>query len=410
MLRCGRHWAVSWKRLLATALAVLTTGATPLLATAAHAEGSRTSVFAGTGKAGTAGDGGPATKAKLSNPTGIAVAEDGTVYISDGSAHRVRAVSAKGIISTVAGSGQAARSGSRLPDRAKATTVDLSVPGNLAVGPDGTLYIADVGLRCVFALAPSGQLSVVAGNGASGFSGDGGPATKAALARPDGLAVAPDNTVYIGDSENQRIRAVSPKGVISTVAGNGGTQLTAAGGAATTIPVPYPSSLAVDKHGALWIVDGQVLQRVQDGKLSTVVKSGASQHGSSGDWRLSRATTWPPHPAPMMGLAAVAVDGDDVYVVGQDDANVTELRSDHRLSSVTRLGPRFSPLTGAVAVRSGTAYLAAPDGHRVYQRTLPRSSESDNGSSTPWWPFVAGAVVLILLAGGGLIAWRRRGN
>ena len=91
----------------------------------------------------------------------------------------------------------------------------------MVVGPDGSLYIADSHNNRIRRVAPDGTISTVAGNGTSGFSGDGGPASAASLNDPSGVAVGPDGSLYIADSFNGRIRWVAPNGIISTVAGNG---------------------------------------------------------------------------------------------------------------------------------------------------------------------------------------------
>jgi sugar lactone lactonase YvrE len=178
-------------------------------------------VVAGTGTAGSPGDGGPSSAAHLDHPTGVAVAPDRTVYISDAGNRTVRAVSPAGTITTVAGTGRAGAGAGTVPEGAIATRVDLGLPASLAVGPDRTVYIADAGLFLVLALSPDGRLSVLAGNGRRGDTGDGGPATKAALGSPRGLAAAPDGTVYIADPDNQRVRAVSRGGTIAMVADPG---------------------------------------------------------------------------------------------------------------------------------------------------------------------------------------------
>src|SRR5690606_5024082 len=120
----------------------------------ARAEGEPAEVVAGNGTAGSSGDGGPAVQASLGTPAGVAVGPDGTLYISDQGSHTVRAVSPDGVISTIAGTGRAAPdSGAEIVEGAAATEVDLRLPDALAVGADGTVYIADAGLLRVFALS-----------------------------------------------------------------------------------------------------------------------------------------------------------------------------------------------------------------------------------------------------------------
>ena len=150
---------------------------------------------AGNGNAGYGGDGGPASSASLNCQYGVAVGPDGSIYIADSSNNRIRRVGPDGIITTVAGNGNAGYSG----DGGPATSASLTDPDGVAVGPDGSIYIADSGNNRIRRVGPDGIITTVAGNGNSGYSGDGGPATSASLATPDGVAVGPDGSIYIAD-------------------------------------------------------------------------------------------------------------------------------------------------------------------------------------------------------------------
>lgn len=382
-------------------------------------EGAEVRVVAGTGTAGFSGDGGPAAQALLDNPAGVAAAADGTVYISDAGNHRVRAVAPDGAISTVAGTGTAGNRVTDIPDGSSATEVDLALPQSLAVGPDRTVYIADAGLARVFALTPEGRLSVVAGSGEIAPAGtpvDGGPATEASLGRPGGLAVAPDGTLYIGDGDSHRVRAVSPGGDISTVAGNGGSQATAAGGPATEVAVPSPAGLALDRDGGLWIAGGLLLHRLSDGKVSTVVVRGGPVDGRWDRWGLSDEPTWPPTDQPLGEITAVAAGPDGVYAVDQRSRGVLRLASGDVLSAAAEAGDGFAgAFTGPLVVTDDVAYAVDNAGHQVFALPLAaagagpdRGDDGDDGSSA-WWPYALGALIVAALAGGGLLMWRRRG-
>jgi RHS repeat-associated protein len=164
------------------------------------------------------GDGGPADQAVLAYPYGVSVAPDGSVYIADTGNNRIRRVTPDGIITTVAGNGLYGFGG----DGGSAMDARLAGPWGITVGPDGSLHISDTGNHRMRKVSPDGVITTTAGNGLRGFSGDGGAATLARLARPaDRVAFGPDGSVYIPDSDNYRIRRVSPDGVITTVAGNG---------------------------------------------------------------------------------------------------------------------------------------------------------------------------------------------
>jgi RHS repeat-associated protein len=209
---------------------------------------------AGNGVLGFGGDGGPATQAKLNGPRGLAVAPDGSLYIADTQNSRIRRVGPSGIITTVAGDGVAAFSG----DGGPATQARLSLPTGLAVAPDGALYFADQNTYRIRRVDPSGIITTVAGNGTPGFSGDGGPATQAAVSAVrglSGLAVAPDGSLYIADSNNQRIRRVDPSGVITIIAGNGIFGLGGDGGPATQAEFRYPTGIVLAPDGTLYFAD-----------------------------------------------------------------------------------------------------------------------------------------------------------
>jgi sugar lactone lactonase YvrE len=170
---------------------------------------------AGTGMQGFSGDGGAAISAQLWSPYGVAVDISGNVYIADTSNNRVRKVSPAGIITTVAGNGGYGYSG----DGGSATSASFYGPIDLAVDPAGNLYIADTNNYAIRKVSPAGIITTVAGNGTSGYSGDGGPATSAQLASAVGMALDSAGNLYFGD--NERIRKVNKAGIVTTVAGNG---------------------------------------------------------------------------------------------------------------------------------------------------------------------------------------------
>ncbi len=172
---------------------------------------------AGTGIDGFSGDGGAATSAAMAFPRGVAVDEAGNVYIADSNNSRIRKVTvATGVITTVAGTGARAFSG----DGGPATRAALSSPTGVAVDGAGNLYIADYHNSRIRKVAATGVITTVAGTGRWGFSGDGGPATSAALASPWGVAMDGAGNLYIADHHNSRIRLVTaPTGLITTVAG-----------------------------------------------------------------------------------------------------------------------------------------------------------------------------------------------
>jgi sugar lactone lactonase YvrE len=210
--------------------------------------GGTITTIAGNGKAGFSGDGGPATRAQLSIPSGVAVDAKGTVYIADTSNNRVRKVSSGGTITTFAGTNEGS-----LEDGGLATSARLIQPVGLAVDRQGSVYIAEYGNARVRKVSSAGTITTIAGTGRPGFSGDGAPATRAQLTSPEGVAVDGKGNVYVADSGNGRVRKVSPGGIITTFAG-GGSSL-GDGGPATSARLSNPQGLAVDGQGSVYIAD-----------------------------------------------------------------------------------------------------------------------------------------------------------
>ena len=211
------------------------------------------STVAGNGTQGYGGDGGPATEAQLRGPTGVALDGAGNLYIADGSGSRIRKVDAAGVISTVAGDGVLGNSG----DGGPASAARLTSPSDVALDGAGNLYIADsVGNR-IRKVDAAGVISTVAGDGMRGSGGDGGPATAAQLDWPQGVALDGAGNLYIADWGNNRIRKVDySTGVITTVAGTGMNGYSGDGGLPTEAQLQRPQHVALDGAGNLYIADG----------------------------------------------------------------------------------------------------------------------------------------------------------
>jgi RHS repeat-associated protein len=231
------------------------------------------------------GDGGLATETGLTFPYGIDVGPDGSLYIADAGIPRIRRVRPDGIITTVAGDGTPGYSG----DRGPATQAKLSGPADVALAPDGSLYIADTNNNRIRRVGPDGIITPMAGDGSPGYSGDGGPAPAAKLSRPSGVTVGSDGSLYIADTDNNRIRRVGPDGIITTVAGDGHPGYTTAspqgdGGPATKAVVGAPWEVAVGPEGSLYIVDtyNHSIRRVGPDGIITTVAGKISGPGFSG--------------------------------------------------------------------------------------------------------------------------------
>ncbi|MEW2036524.1 Teneurin-2 [Streptomyces sp. NPDC005534] len=212
--------------------------------------------FAGTGQFGLGGDHGPASQAMLSVAAGVAVAPDGTVYIADMSNHRVRRVGVDGVITTFAGTGQPGFGG----DHGPARQALLARPIGVAVGPDGTVYIVDASNRRIRRVGGDGIIATVARGGQVGFGGDGGPVNQAIFADPRAVAVGPDGAVYIADTFNHRVRRVTPDGIITTLAGSGQVGFGGDGSPAPQAVLSFPNGVAVGPDGLVHVITGSRLR------------------------------------------------------------------------------------------------------------------------------------------------------
>ena len=164
--------------------------------------------FAGNGEGRHAGDGRPARQAAIAGARAVEIARDGTVFVLERQGHTLRAVEpGSGVITTVAGTGVKGYTG----DGGASKAATFNGPKELAVEPDGGVLIVDTENHAIRRIdIEKGTISTLAGTGRAGFAGDNGPARAAGLARPHGVAVAPDGAIYIGDTENHRIRKVVP--------------------------------------------------------------------------------------------------------------------------------------------------------------------------------------------------------
>jgi len=271
---------------------------------------------AGNGSSGFSGDGGSATAAKLSYPTGVAITSGGVLYISDTGNNRVRKVMG-GVITTVAGNGGAGYSG----DGGPGTHAQLNLPLGLALDSSGDLFIADSGNNVIRELTPGGTISTFAGKYWSGnnggsmegendnneckLAGNSGPATRALLCFPTAVATS-GTTVLISDTGNNQVRKVSG-GIITAFAGTGSAGFSGDGGQATSAKIHTPVGVSYDPLGDVYIIDSgnnRIRQVNASGVISTFAGTGTA--GYSGD-------NGPAELAKIHSFGGVTTDASNVF-------------------------------------------------------------------------------------------------
>jgi len=208
------------------------------------------------------------------NPTGVTVDSSGNVYVSDITTAEVYKVTPGGAMSVYAGTGTAGFSG----DGGAATSAQLNSPRSMAFDASGNLYIADSGNNRIRKITPGGTISTYAGTGTASFSGDGGAATSATLNSPVGMSIDTSGNLYVADTSNHRIRKITSGGTISTIAGTGTSGFSGDGGAATSANLASPYDAVADGSGTVYISDtgNNRIRKVTAGTITTVVGGGAN--------------------------------------------------------------------------------------------------------------------------------------
>lgn len=206
---------------------------------------------AGDGEYGFKGDSGPASQARLNKPGGVAFDRSGNEYIADTYNNRIRKISLDGNITTYAGTGVRGYYG----DGGNAKLAQLSTPQGLASDALGNLYVADTGNNVIRKISTTGVITTVAGSGVRGYSGDNGSALVAAFNGPTAIAVDSLGAIYVADRFNNRIRRVSSDGVVITIAGDGAAGLQGDGGPALSARFNGPSGVTVDSRGNVYVAD-----------------------------------------------------------------------------------------------------------------------------------------------------------
>jgi len=330
--------------------------------------------IAGTGIVGFSGDGGAATAAQLNHPYGIALDLAGNVYVADLGNARVRKIDTAGVITTVAGGGVFAITQAA---GVQAKDAMLMSPRNVAVDSLNNVYISDFDAHQVYEIAPSGILTVFAGMGKPGLSGDGGAPTLAQISYPAGLATDANGNVFITDSGNGRVRRVW-RGIITTVAMNvpspTGVSVDAAGGlyvassaVASLSHAPSPAGLSVevvaaedvasDPGGTLFLATQHTVQKMAG--ISLTVIAGAPGFATYGDGG-------PATSARLGGPVAMAVNmGADIYIAEQSANRIRKVAANGTISIVVSDPAQISGPSGVAIDAAGTIYFADAGNNRV---------------------------------------------
>ena len=291
---------------------------------------------AGTGKPENNGDGGPALKTNISQPFGVEFGPDGALYVCEVGHHRVRRVDLNsGEITTVAGNGTEGYSG----DGGPATKAALNEPYEIRFDKSGNMFFVEMQNHLVRKVdAKTGLITTVAGTGKAGFGGDGGPATAAQFSSPHSIALDDQGHLYIADIGNHRIRRVDAQsGIVTTIAGTGQRTAPVDGQPAAGKPMIGPRALFI-REGTLWIAlrEGHSVWRLNlaDGLLAHF--AGTGKKGYSGDGGPARE-------AGFDGPKGIALDVEgNLFVVDTENHAIRKIEiSSGQISTLAGRGPQF---------------------------------------------------------------------
>jgi sugar lactone lactonase YvrE len=317
---------------------------------------------AGTGICGFSGDGGPATKAEINHPSGIAIDSKGNVFFSEIFNSRIREVSASGNIQTVAGNGVFGFCG----DGGPATNACFQFPAALAVDEGGggeALFVADTYNNRVRQIdLATGIVSTVAGNGTGGYTGDGGPATSAELSGPQGLAVrSQPHLLWISDTSNGAIRKIDlSTGVITTFFGNGKCDTT----------LCFPEGMSLDASGNIYVAadgNGVVLEIDASSGISTI-KAGNGGQGFSGDGgEAASAVVNVPQDVLVdsMGNLIIVDTGNDRLRSVSKSGIISTIAGGYMGDGAKRLQSSFNGPSGLALDNAGSLYIADSWNNRI---------------------------------------------
>jgi len=329
--------------------------------------------IAGIGKTGLSGDGGPGNAGTLGNPYGLTTGPDGALYVCEVDNNVVRRLDLKTQkLSTVAGNGQRGYSG----DGGPATKASLYQPYEIRFDRAGNMFFVEMQNHLVRRVdSKTGIISTVAGTGSAGFSGDGGPATKAQLRQPHSIAFDNAGLLYIADIGNHRVRQVNLKsGVIETFAGNGERKATPSGAALAGISLNGPRAIDFDRRGDMYLVlrEGNAVYRIDMKKKTIHHVAGGGAKGYSGDGG-------PARDALLSGPKGIAIAPDGGIFIADTESH-TVRRIDPRKNTIETVvgtgaradGPDGAPRScglarphGVFVDRKGVLYIGDSENHRV---------------------------------------------
>ncbi|MBC8003276.1 MAG: hypothetical protein H7X97_11885 [Opitutaceae bacterium] len=332
----------------------------------------RISTFAGNGTAGHSGDSGPATNAQLNNPFGIVRGPDGAIYFCEYDGNVVRRVDARGVITTVAGSGKKGYSG----DGGPAIDATFNQPHEIRFDQGGNLFIVDMLNSCIRRVdAKTKVITTVAGTGQSGYSGDGGPARMATFNQPHSIQFDPQENLFVCDVRNHVIRRIDGKsGMITTIVGTGKPGPTPDGDFFSTAPLNGPRTIDFGPDGNLWVAlrEGNQVYRL-DLKAGTIHHvAGTGKKGFDGNGSPAKGATL----SGPKGLAIAPIG--DIYLVDTESHSIRMIEAKTGLlrliagTGVKGDGPDGDPLQcklarphGIWADADGAIFIGDSENHRI---------------------------------------------
>jgi streptogramin lyase len=353
------------KKIFITSLAIIALGSL-------NASEWTISTFAGNGTQGYSGDGGPATAAQIDNPFGLVRGPDGALWFCEYTGHRIRKVTPDGKIQTMAGTSKMGYSG----DGGSALQATFNLPHEIRFDKEGNYFIADMVNHAIRRVdAKTGIITTVAGTGQAGYSGDGGPANKAQLKQPHSIQFGPDGSLYICDIGNNVIRKVDMhSGIIATFAGTGTSGVTPDGAPISGTPMKGPRSMDFDKAGNLWLVTregNQVLKLdLKEGKIHIIAGNGKKGFTGNGG---------PAKDATLSGPKGIAIDAEGnawladteshtVRMVNAQSGNLELIAGTGEKGNGPDGDPLKCPMArlhGIFVDSDGSVYIGDSEAHRV---------------------------------------------